>query len=209
MPLSDIEEAIIQQSRTASASQVRQFILHSTIGLVISLSIASVVNGAILIVSASQFYNPDPTVPPPGISEAYALLHEYLGALWAVIFAVSLLLSGQSATITATMAGSVVMEGFLDLRLRPWVRRIITRSLAIVPAMVVSMAAGQQGLDGLLVLSQVILSFQLPFSIFPLVFFTSRKALLRDHASSLPFSIFCYALAAVLGMGNVYVLFHL
>ena len=189
--------------------EIKEFIIPSSVGLVISLSIASIVNGSLLIVSASQFYNPDLSVPPPGIFDAYTLLQDYLGTAYAIIFAVSLLLSGQSATITATMAGSVVMEGFLDFKMRPWIRRIITRSLAIVPAVLVAVFVGAQGLDSLLVLSQVILSFQLPFSIFPLVYFTSQESLLSDYANSKTSAILCYVLAGVLAVGNIYALIHL
>lgn len=183
----------------AANPAVSAFLSYSKIGLIISLILACVINGAILIVSGTQFRGMD---PPPGLEEAFYLLSNMLGQGWAIIFAISLLLSGQSATITGTMAGSIVMEGFLDMQVQPWIRRLATRSFAIIPALGIAAFMGSAGLDRLLVLSQVILSFQLPFSVFPLVYFTDNDNLLGSYTNSNLLTVFCYALACTLTIGN-------
>ncbi|MBW8714129.1 MAG: divalent metal cation transporter, partial [Acidobacteria bacterium] len=110
------------------------------------------------------------------ISDAYMLLAPLLGTqLASTLFAVALLFSGQNATLTGTLAGQIVMEGFLNIRLRPWLRRLITRLIAIVPALFTVYFYGEHGIGSLLILSQVVLSMQLPFAVFPLVMFTGDK----------------------------------
>ena len=110
------------------------------------------------------------------IQDAYKLLTPLLGVTGAsTLFALALLASGQNSTLTGTLAGQIVMEGFLNIRLRPWLRRLITRLIAIVPAVIVTSMSGETGTTNLLVLSQVILSLQLSFAVFPLVMFTSDK----------------------------------
>src|SRR5579885_1463339 len=139
---------------------------------VVALNGAMLVNAAILVMSAAVFFKHGIVVTD--IKEAHVLLAPLLGAgLAGVIFAVALLCSGQSSTLTGTMAGQVVMEGFLDIRMRPWLRRLITRALAVVPAALAVYAMGDRGTYQLLILSQVILSMQLPFAVIPLVHFTS------------------------------------
>jgi manganese transport protein len=148
-------------------------IRFSTMDIVISLSMAFFINAAILVLSAAAFHG---TVNEniADINDAYKLLAPALGTTMAsTVFAVALLASGQSSTMTGTLAGQIVMEGFLELRIRPWVRRLITRMAAIVPAVAVAVIMGPRGLGKLLVLSQVILSFQLMFAIIPLIWFTS------------------------------------
>jgi manganese transport protein len=138
--------------------------------------LALLVNAAILIVAASVFYAHGRTEVAE-IQEAYMLLAPMLGApLASTLFAVALLASGQNSTVTATLAGQVVMEGFLRLRLPSWLRRISTRLLAIIPTVLVAAWYGESGTARLLVLSQVILSMQLPFAVVPLVRFTSDRA---------------------------------
>lgn len=140
-----------------------------------SLFVAFIINSAILVVAGAAFHyaNP-PRTDVAGITDAYDLLSESLGARAAsILFGVALLASGQNSTICGTIAGQVVMEGFLSIKLRPWMRRALTRGVAIVPAAVVAAAMGEKGVSGLLVLSQVILSLTLPFAVFPLVHFTS------------------------------------
>jgi manganese transport protein len=133
------------------------------------------INAAILIVSAAVF-NGTGYEEVADISDAYKLLSPLLGAGAAsTLFAVALLFAGQNATLTGTLAGQIVMEGFINIRLRPWLRRLITRLVAIVPAIIVIMLYGERGAGALLVLSQVILSLQLPFAVFPLVTFTSDR----------------------------------
>jgi manganese transport protein len=118
------------------------------------------------------------------IGDAYQLLSPLLGtSLAGALFAIALLCSGQNATLTGTLAGQIVMEGFINLRLRPWLRRLVTRLLAIVPALVVVAVYGEHGMGTLLVLSQVVLSLQLPFAVIPLVMFTSDAAKMGRFAN--------------------------
>ena len=132
------------------------------------------VNAAILIVAAAVFFKRGIAVNE--IQQAHLLLAPLLGtAAASVLFAVALLCSGQSSTLTGTMAGQIVMEGFLNFRMRPWLRRLITRMVAIIPAAFVDLTAGEEGTYKLLILSQVILSMQLPFAVIPLIHFTSDR----------------------------------
>ena len=141
-------------------------------------------NAAILVVAAAAFHGTEHQ-DVADIHDAYRLLTPVLGAsLASTLFAVALLASGQNSTLTGTLAGQVVMEGFLDLRLAPWARRLVTRLVAIVPAAVVAASWGERGLGKLLVLSQVILSLQLPFAVFPLVRFTSSPGKLGALAAT-------------------------
>src|SRR5207253_79127 len=118
------------------------------------------------------------------IGDAYQLLSPLLGAKAAsILFAVALLCSGQNSTLTGTLAGQIVMEGFINLRLRPWLRRLITRGIAIIPAIIIVALYGERGTGPLIILSQVILSLQLPFAIFPLVMFTSDPSKMGPFAN--------------------------
>jgi manganese transport protein len=152
-------------------------IRFATIDSTVALLFAFFINAAILIVSAAVFFGGAATgADPPGIRDAYKLLSPVLDDRMAsILFAVALLAAGQNSTLTGTMAGQIVMEGFLNVRLRPWVRRLLTRSVAILPAVIVALVYGQQGEEKLLVLSQVILSLQLSFAVVPLVYFTSDR----------------------------------
>jgi manganese transport protein len=158
-------------------------IRYATIDSTVSLIGALLINSAILIVAAATFYvSGNQTVDE--IQEAYQLLAPLLGTGAAsVLFGLALLASGQSSTLTGTYAGQVIMEGFLDLQIPCWLRRIITRALAIAPALVGIMLFGDRGIGMMLVLSQVILSLQLPFAVFPLVLFTGNQALMGKLAS--------------------------
>jgi manganese transport protein len=141
----------------------------------VALLFAFFINAAILVVAATAFHGTEHQ-NVADINDAYQLLSRVLHNDWAsVVFAVALLASGQNSTLTGTMAGQIVMEGFLHLRLRPWVRRLLTRSVAIVPAVFVAHWYGEHGVGKLLVLSQVILSLQLSFAVVPLVLFTSDR----------------------------------
>jgi manganese transport protein len=153
----------------------REAIRFGTIDSTLALMIAFFVNAGILIVSAATFYrNGYNTVAE--IQDAHKLLSPLLGVTGAsTIFALALLASGQNSTLTGTLAGQVVMEGFLNIRLRPWLRRLTTRLIAILPAVIVTALWGERGTGNLLVFSQVILSLQLSFAVFPLVLFTSDK----------------------------------
>ncbi len=154
----------------------REAIGYATIDSTIALAFALLINAAILIVAAATFHAHGHTQVAE-IQDAHKMLAPLLGAGAAsALFAVALLASGQNSTITGTLAGQIVMEGFLDIRLRPWLRRLITRLIAVVPAMIVTLFYGASGTAQLLVLSQVILSLQLPFAVIPLVKFTSDRA---------------------------------
>ncbi len=140
----------------------------------VSLLFAFFINAAILIVAAASFHRGHQDVAD--ITVAYKLLAPVLGAgLASTVFAIALLASGQNSTLTGTLAGQIVMEGFLHIRLKPWLRRLITRLIAIIPAFIVTEVSGEKGVASLLVLSQVILSMQLSFAVIPLIVFTNDK----------------------------------
>jgi manganese transport protein len=160
--------------------------------------LALFINAAILILAASAFHVQGRT-DVAEIQDAYQLLSPTLGvAAASTLFAVALLASGQNSTITATLAGQVVMEGFLDIRLPGWLRRLITRLLAIVPAVFVAAMYGAGGTAKLLVLSQVILSMQLPFAVIPLVHFTSDRARMGAFANSRLLKVGAWTIAVVI-----------
>jgi manganese transport protein len=150
----------------------------ATIDSTVALGLAFFVNAAILIVAAAAFHVAGRN-DVANIEQAHALLAPLLGVpVASAIFAVALLASGQNSTVTATLAGQIVMEGFLDLRLPPWLRRLVTRLLAVIPAVVVLAFFGDGGTTPLLILSQVVLSLQLPFAVLPLVLFTGDRRLM-------------------------------
>ena len=154
---------------------MKEAIKFCNIDSVVALTFALFINAAILIVSAAAFHTSGHTEVAE-IQDAYKLLTPLLGVTGAsTIFALALLASGQNSTLTGTLAGQIVMEGFLDIRMKPWARRLLTRSIAIIPAIIVTAIAGESGTAKLLVLSQVILSMQLSFAVFPLVMFTSDR----------------------------------
>ena len=153
----------------------RKAIRFGTIDSCVSLLFAFFINAAILILSAATFHNTGHQ-DVADITDAQHLLTPLLGATLAgTLFAVALLASGQNSTLTGTLAGQIVMEGFLHIRIKPWLRRLITRVIAIVPAFIVTVLYGESGVAELLVLSQVILSMQLGFAIVPLVHFTNSR----------------------------------
>lgn len=159
-------------------------IYYSTLDSNIALLFASGVNAAILIMAAAIFYT-NGIHQVAEIQDAHRLLSPILGNIWApIIFALALLASGHSSTITGTLAGQVVMEGFLHFKITPWKRRLITRLLAIIPASAVILLYGEGSLAKLLILSQVVLSLQLPFAVIPLVLFTSNKKLMKNFVNS-------------------------
>ena len=151
---------------------LRHAVRASTLDTVLALGMAFFVNAAILVVAAAAFHATG-HFEVAELKEAHVLLSPLLGGATATAFAVALLASGQSSTITGTLAGQIVMEGFLRIRVAPWLRRLITRTLAIIPAMILIGISGGQGTVRLLILSQVVLSMQLSFAIFPLLAFTS------------------------------------
>ena len=159
-------------------------IKFATIDSTFSLGLAFFINGSILILAATAFHL-NGHLEVADITDAYHLLDPILGvSLAGVFFALALLASGQSSTLTGTLAGQIVMEGFLNIRLKPWLRRLITRGIAIVPALIVATLYGERGTAELLVFSQVILSLQLSFAVVPLVLFTSSKKIMGRFANS-------------------------
>ncbi|QXQ08620.1 Nramp family divalent metal transporter [Sphingosinicellaceae bacterium] len=175
----------IVQTRRFSRSDVgkREAVRLATIDSTVALTLAFFVNAAILILAAAAFHEAGHT-DITEIGQAFRLLSPLLGAGAAsVVFAVALLASGQNSTVTGTLAGQIVMEGFLDLRMPAWARRLVTRSLAIIPAVFVASVYGGSGVTKLLVLSQIVLSLQLPFAVVPLVRITSDPAVMGDFAN--------------------------
>src|SRR5215510_4113613 len=170
---------------------------YNLIDSVVALNGALLVNGAILVMAAAVFFRNGIAVTE--IQQAHQLLAPLLGTgLASVFFAVALLASGQSSTLTGTLAGQIVMEGFLNFRMRPWLRRLITRALAIVPAAVTIYVSGEKATYQLLILSQVILSMQLPFAIIPLIHFTSDRKKMGSFANSQIVSIVAWVVAAAI-----------
>ena len=171
-----LHSSIIQTRKyEQNAEGKREAIRFATIDTATALTLALFINAAILIVSAATFYSRGQH-DVAEIQDAYQLLSPTLGVgMASAVFALALLASGQNSTLTGTLAGQIVMEGFLNLRLRPWLRRLITRGIAIVPAVIVTALYGNSGVAKLLLFSQVILSVQLSFAVVPLVLFTSDK----------------------------------
>jgi manganese transport protein len=182
----------------------REAIRFGTLDAVISLSLALLVNAAIMILAATAFHD----TGHRGVTEiedAYHLLDPILGGSAAgLLFGIALLASGQSSTLTGTIAGQIVMEGFLDLKLPCWQRRLITRGLALVPAFIGVAWFGQGGVGKMLVLSQVVLSFQLPFAIWPLVVFTSDRKLMGSFANSAATRVIAWALFGAISAANAW-----
>jgi manganese transport protein len=169
-----LHSSIVQTRRIApDVAAKREAIRFATIDSSIALTFAFAINAAILVLAAQAFHLTTNTVA--SIEEAHRLLAPALGvSIAGVVFALALLASGQSATLTATLGGQIVMEGFLHLQVPPWLRRVATRLIAIVPAVVVTAFYGESATAKLLVPSQVVLSLQLPFAVIPLVHFTNR-----------------------------------
>jgi manganese transport protein len=189
-----------------SAAGRREAVRFAFIDSTVALSLALFINAAILIVAAATFHRTGNTQVAE-IQDAYQLLSPLLGVGAAsTVFALALLASGQNSTLTGTLAGQIVMEGFLDIRLRPWMRRLITRAIAIVPAAVVSVLYGESGTARLLVFSQVILSLQLSFAVFPLVRFTSDRAKMGEFVNPGWLKMLAYLVACVIGGLNAWLL---
>ena len=205
-----LHSAIVQTRQFEQTERgKREAIRFATFDSSAALMLALFINGAILVLAASTFHAAGRT----GISdirEAYQLLTPMLGATMAsTLFAVALLASGQNSTITATLAGQIVMQGFLDIRLPPWLRRLITRMIAIVPAAIVASFYGANGVTSLLVLSQIILSLQLPFAVVPLVKFTSDRKLMGTHVNPAWLKFSGYAVSFVIIALNLTLLTYL
>ena len=185
----------------------REAVKFSFIDSTVALSFALFINAAILIVSAATFHRSGRTEIAE-IQDAYVLLTPLLGAGASTVFALALLASGLNSTLTGTLAGQIVMEGFLNIRLRPWLRRLITRAIAIVPAVTVAIIYGESGTAKLLVLSQVILSLQLSFAVFPLVMFTSDRSKMGEFVNPMWVKLLAYTVAFVIAGLNTWLLYQ-
>jgi manganese transport protein len=171
-----------QYQRTSAGK--REAILMANVDSALALTVALFVNAAIVVVAAAVFYRSG-HFEVAAIEDAYRLLSPLVGASAAsTLFAVALLASGQNSSITGTLAGQVVMEGFIHIKLQPWLRRMITRSVAIIPTIIVVWFTGERGTEKLLLLSQVILSLQLSFAVVPLVIFTGSRAVMGEFVNS-------------------------
>lgn len=199
----------IVQTRNYDRDEVgkKMAIKFATIDSTVSLLFAFFINAAILIVAAATFHTTGHH-DVGDITVAYKLLDPLLGAtLASTVFAIALLASGQNSTLTGTLAGQIVMEGFLNIRLKPWVRRLITRAVAIVPAFIVTFLYGEKGIADLLVLSQVILSMQLSFAVIPLVLFTNDPAKMGQFVNSPLLKWMVWVIASIILSLNLYLLY--
>ena len=197
-----VQTRAIDRTREGMRTAIRYNFLDSFL----ALNFAFLINAAILIMAAGTFYRAGYTHVAE-IQEAYHTLTPLLGTrMAAILFAVALLCSGQNSTLTGTLAGQIVMEGFLNLRLVPWLRRLITRLLAIIPAVITVIFFGQQGTAKLLILSQVILSLQLSFAVVPLVQFTSDRRKMGEFVNPAWLKLLAWFTAIVIAALNVYLL---
>jgi manganese transport protein len=205
-----LHSSIVQTRRYGDSHADKAEAIHyASIDSAFALMFALFINAAILVMAAATFHGTSHE-NVAGIADAYQLLTPLLGtAAASTLFAVALLFSGQNATLTGTLAGQIVMEGFLNIRLRPWLRRLITRLLAIVPAIVVILVYGEQGSEPLLLLSQVILSLQLPFAIFPLVRFTSDPKFMGPFTNKPWINALAWPVVIVIAALNVYVVYQI
>ena len=204
-----LHSSIIQTRRYGdSPSSRRQAVRFASIDSTVALMFALFLNGAILVMAAATFHGTGHE-GVADISDAYLLLAPLLGTqLASTLFAVALLFSGQNATLTGTLAGQIVMEGFLNIRLRPWLRRLITRLIAIIPALITVGLYGERGSGALLILSQVILSLQLPFAVFPLVLFTSDRRKMGDLVAPKWMVFLAWPVAVLIAALNVWLLWQ-
>ena len=191
-----------------SKAGIKQALKYNLIDSTIALNLAFFVNAAILILGAATFYQ-NGLFEVAEIQDAHRLLEPLLGTKWApILFAVALIAAGQSSTITGTLAGQIVMEGYLNLRIQPWVRRIITRLIAIVPAVIVISVFGEGVTGKMLILSQVILSLQLGFAIIPLIHFVSDKKKMKGFQISTVTQIASWIVAIIIVSLNAKLVFN-
>jgi manganese transport protein len=204
-----LHSSIVQTRKYADTPEgKREAIRYATIDSSVALMSALFINAAILVMAAAVFHGTGHE-DVADIADAYKLLSPLLGTTAAsILFAVALLCSGQNATLTGTLAGQIVMEGFINLRLRPWLRRLITRLIAIIPAIIVVVLYGERGTGPLLILSQVILSLQLPFAVFPLVAFTSDRHKMGAFVNPGWVKVLAWSVAVIIGALNVYLLYQ-
>ncbi len=203
-----LHSSIVQTRNYAKDTEgVKSAVKFATIDSSVSLLLAFFVNAFILILAAATFHK-NGLYEVADITDAYHLLDPLMGTAFAsTLFAVALLASGQNSTLTGTLAGQIIMEGFLNIRLKPWIRRLITRVIAIIPAFFVTLYYGEKGTADLLVLSQVILSLQLSFAVIPLVVFTSSTAKMGQFANKTVLKVGAWVISAIILTLNAYMLF--
>ncbi|MBI3617255.1 MAG: Nramp family divalent metal transporter [Candidatus Omnitrophica bacterium] len=200
-----VQTRAFERNDTGKAMAVRFATIDSTAALLCAFFI----NAAILILSAAAFHG-TPHESVADIGDAYNLLSPVLGVPFAsLLFAVALLASGQNSTLTGTLAGQIVMEGFLEIRLRPWLRRLVTRLVAIVPAVIVAAMFGEKGVGELLILSQVILALQLSFAVVPLVLFTSDKKKMGRFVNAFWLKYLAVIVTVIIVCLNLYLLWQI
>jgi len=200
-----LHSALVQTRKVdRSPEGLRQANKFNLIDSLFALNAAFFVNLAILVMAAAVFYRNGVVITT--LDEAHKTLVPLLGGAAATVFAVALIASGQSSTLTGTLAGQIVMEGFLHLRLRPWMRRLLTRTTAIIPAVLVILWQGDKGSYRLLILSQVILSVQLPFAVVPLVQFTCSRKRMGEFVNPLWVKLLAWIVTAIIGGLNLWLL---
>jgi manganese transport protein len=201
-----LHSSIVQTRRyEETAAGKREAVQFAFLDSTIALSFAFFVNAAILVVAAATFHTRG-HAEVAEIQDAHKLLTPLLGGGASAAFALALLASGQNSTLTGTLAGQIVMEGFLNIRIRPWLRRLITRLIAIVPAAIVAILYGESGTAKLIVFSQVILSLQLSFAVFPLVAFTSDRGKMGAFANPAWLKLLAWTVAIVIALLNAWLL---
>jgi manganese transport protein len=199
-----LHSALVQTRKFQKTEKgIKQAIRFNLLDTTIALNLAFFVNAAILILAATTFFKTNNTHVAE-IGEAHRLLASFLGTGVApVLFAVALIAAGQSSTITGTLAGQIVMEGYLKLRINPWIRRLLTRLVAIIPAILVILISGSKNVDGLLILSQVILSMQLGFAIIPLIHFVSNRQTMGRFVIKKYVAVLSWLVASILIFLNI------
>jgi manganese transport protein len=205
-----LHSGVVQTRRFGeSVEDKREAIKLATIDSTIALTFALVINASILILAAATF-NKTGQTEVAELGEVHKLIAPLLGTGWApTLFAIALLCCGMNSTVTATLAGQIVMEGFIDIRLPPWARRLTTRAIAIVPAAAVTIWYGEAGTAKLLILSQVVLGLALPFSVIPLVMFTADRAKMGELVAPRWVSALAALVAVVLIVLNLKLLYDL
>lgn len=200
-----LHSSIVQTRQVADDDHSRRDALRlSTLDAILSLSLAFLVNAAILTLAASAFHATGHQQVTE-IQDAYHLLNPLVGgSIASILFGVALLASGQSSTFTGTIAGQILLEGFMDLKIPCWQRRLITRALALIPAFIGILVLGEAGVGKLLVVSQVILSFQLPFAIWPLIRFTSDKKYMGAFQNGALIKISAWGLFLLISAANLW-----
>ncbi|MCX2575253.1 Nramp family divalent metal transporter [Pedobacter sandarakinus] len=198
-----LHSSLVQTRKIEKTNKgIKEALKFNLIDTSIALNLAFFVNAAILILAAAAFYK-NGMHQVAEIQDAHKLLTNIFGNIAPTLFAIALIAAGQSSTVTGTLAGQIIMEGHINLRIQPWLRRLITRLLAIAPAFFTILHYGDDALGGLLVLSQVVLSLQLGFAIIPLIHFTSDKKLMKDFAIKTWVKVLAWASAAAIIALNV------